>query len=80
MLKLDRQIEALESVLEKIEEKIETLEEKKQNIYYNAIDHDRDLTHVEKKRVDRIDEEIEEIEEVEDIIKNALNYIMEYVD
>ena len=80
MIKLNKQVENLESVIEKIENKIETLEEKKQSIIDNADEHERDLTDAEYKRIEKIDEQIDELSEEADSIQNAIDYLSDYAD
>jgi phage shock protein A len=47
MIKLNKQVEALENIIKKLELKIEELEEKKQAIIDNADDHGREITDAE---------------------------------
>ena len=80
MIKLNKQVESLETILEKIEEKIEELEEKKQAIIDNACDNDREITSAEEKRIDAIDLKIDELNGESDSIYNALDYLKDYTD
>ena len=80
MIKLNKQVETLETIIEKIESKIEELEDKKQAIIDNACEHDRDITDAEYKRIDAIDEKIEELEEEQDCVQNAIDYLNDYID
>lgn len=80
MIKLNKQVAALEAVMEKIEEKIEALEEKKEMIIDNACENDREITDAEYRRIDKIDEQIDELTEEADNIQNAIDYISEYAD
>ncbi len=80
MIKLNRQVEALETVLEKIEAKIEALEEKMEALEENACDMDRDMTKSEWNRWYKWEEEIDELRSEADEIENALDYLRDYVD
>lgn len=80
MIKLNRQVENLEDIINRIEMKIEELEEKKQAIIDNACDHDRELTSAEEKRMDSLDEKIDELNEEADNIQNAIDYLRDYTD
>ena len=80
MIKLNRQVESLEDIINKIEMKIEELEEKKQTIIDNACDHDRELTSAEEKRMDALDEKIDELNEEADNVQNAIDYLRDYTD
>ena len=80
MIKLNKQVEALENIMEKIDAKIEALEEKKENIIDNACEHDREITDAEYRRIDKIDEEIDELNEEVDNIQNAIDYLRDYAD
>lgn len=80
MIKLNKQVENLEDIIETIENAIEELEEKKQTIIANACDHDRELTSAEERRIDKIDEKIDELNEEADNIQNAIDYLRDYTD
>ena len=80
MIKLNKQVESLEDLIEKIGYKIDELEEKKQAIIDNACEHEREITSAEEKRIDAIDEKIEELEEEADAIQNAIDYLSDYTD
>ena len=80
MIKLNRQVEALEAVIEKIEAKQEELQDKIDAYIWRAIDADRELTEAEFKKMDQLQEQIEELEEEADIIQNALDYLRDYTD
>lgn len=80
MIKLNKQVENLEDIINRIEMKIEELEEKKQAIIDNANEHDREITAAEEKRMDAIDEKIDELNEEADNIQNAIDYLRDYTD
>lgn len=80
MIKLNKQVENLEDIINRIEMKIEELEEKKQAIMDNAFDHDRELTSAEEKRMDALDEKIDELNEEADNVQNAIDYMRDYTD
>ncbi len=80
MIKLNKQVEKLEDIIETIENAIGELEEKKQAIIDNACDHDRELTSAEERHLDKIDEKIDELNEEADSIQNAIDYLRDYTD
>ena len=80
MIKLNKQVENLEDIINKIETKIEELEEKKQAIIDNACEHDRGITTAEERRIDAIDEKIDELNEEADNVQNAIDYLRDYTD
>ena len=80
MIKLTKQVNSLESILERLEIKIDELTEKQSEIEYNAMDHDRDMTEKECDRYDALQEKIEELEAERDDIENALDYLREYTE
>lgn len=80
MIKLNRQFESLENVVEKLKDKIEELEEKQEKIEEHADEQGRDMTPTEEARWDKYADMIYELEtEIEDI-ENAINNIIEYTD
>jgi len=80
MIKLNKQIESLEAIIERIDAKIEEYEEKKEAIIDHASELDRDMTDSEYNKIDKLDEKIEELEEERDAVQNAIDYIIEYAD
>lgn len=80
MIKLNKQVEILEDIINRIEIKVEELEDKKQAIIDNADEHDREITVSEEKRMDAIDEKIDELNEEADNIQNAIDYLRDYTD
>ena len=80
MIKLNREVERLEDIIERIGIKIEELEDKKQAIIDNACDNDREITMAEERRMDAIDEKIDELNEEADDIQNAIDYLSNYTD
>ena len=80
MIKLNKQVSALEEVLSRIEMKIEELEDKKQEIIECACNSDREMTSAEEKRIDKIDEKIDELSEEADAVQNAIDYLSDYAD
>lgn len=80
MIKLNRQVAALEDIILKLEHKIEDLEEKKQAVIDNACEHDRVLTAAEERRIDGLDEKIDELNAEADDVQNAIDYLREYTD
>lgn len=80
MIKLNKEVEHLEDIINRIERKIEELEEKKQAIIDNADDHDREITTAEYRRMDAIDEKIDELNEEADNVQNAIDYLRDYTD
>ena len=80
MIKLNKQVENLEDIINKIETKIDELEEKKQAIIDNADEHDREITAAEERRIDAIDEKIDELNEEADNVQNAIDYLRDYTD
>ena len=80
MIKLNRPVDLLETILEKIEAKIEELTEKMDALEDHACDLDRDLTAAEQNRFDKYESQIEELQEEADEIENALDYLREYSD
>lgn len=79
MIKLNKQVESLEYIIEKIENKIAELGKKKEAIEEKAGNEDRDFTTAEQNRFDKLEEQIEELQEEIDGIENALIYLREYV-
>ena len=79
MIKLNKQVESLETIVEKIENKIAELRKKKEAIEEKAGDEDRVFTTAEQDRFDKLEEQIEELQEEIDGIENALIYLREYV-
>ena len=79
MIKLNKQVESLETIIEKIENKIAELRKKKEAIEEKAGDEDRDFTTAEQNRFDKLEEQIEELQEEIDGIENALIYLREYI-
>lgn len=80
MIKLNKQVEALENVIEKIERKIEMLELKKDALEECAFDEDRDMTKIEWDTFHKCEEQIEELQGEKDEIENALDYLRDYTD
>lgn len=80
MIKLNRPVDMLESILEKIEEKIDELSTKRNEIEENACDEERDLTQREWNKIFKYDEQIEELQIEMDEIQNALDYLKDYTD
>lgn len=80
MIKLNRQVESLEDVINRLEIKIEELEEKKQAIIDNACERGREITDAEERRMDAIDEKIDELNEEADSVQNAIDYLRDYTD
>ena len=80
MIKLNRPVDMLETILEKIEAKIESLQEKMDALEENACDNDRDMTASEWDRWYKWEEQIDELRAEADEIENALDYLREYVD
>lgn len=64
MIKLTKQVESLEKVLEKLGEKIELLEDRKEV----------------QERYDRIDFQLQELLAEEGDIENALDYLRSYAE
>ena len=59
MIKLNKQVEALEKVLEKVQAKADELQEKMDAIEDHAAYYDRDLTDAEQNRFDKYEAETE---------------------
>lgn len=80
MVKLNKQVNSLENVIEKIERKIEELSDKMDAIQETACDEDRELTSREWDKIWKWEEEISELEDEVIEIENALNCLREYTD
>ena len=80
MIKLNKPVEMLESILEKIEAKIEELQEKMDALEENACDHDRDMTDAEWNRWYKWEAKRDEWQSEYDEIGNALDYLREYTE
>lgn len=80
MIKLNKYVDGLESVIEKIERKIEELTDKMEAIQENACDKDRDTTQAEWNKFYKLEEQIEELKGEKDEIENALDYLRDYAD
>lgn len=80
MVKLNRPVDMLDSILEKIYAKIEVLQDKKDTIYARSYDYERDLTEKEEARIEELDEQIDELQAEADEIENALDYLREYAE
>lgn len=80
MIKLNKQVESLENIIEKIEQRIEVLRLRKDAIEEKAGDEDRDMTQAEWNRFYKLEEQIEELEGEKDEIENALDYLRDYTD
>lgn len=80
MMKLNKQVEALEKMQDKIQEKIDQLQEKMDAIEDHAGDMDRDLTQSEQDRFDHYEEQIQELECESDDIQNAIDYLLDYCE
>lgn len=80
MIKLNKQVEALERILEKIEDKQRELEEKIEAVQDAACDDDRDLTKAEENRILKLQEQIDELEDQADDVQNAIDYLSDYCD
>ena len=80
MIKLNKQVESLENIVEKIERKIEMLELKKDSLEENALDEDREMTKTEWNTFYKCEEQIEELQGEKDEIENALDYLRDFTD
>lgn len=80
MVKLNKQVDSLENVIEKIERKIEELSDKMLTLQDIAGEEDRELTSREWDKIWKWEEEISELEDEIIEIENALNYLREYTD
>lgn len=80
MVKLNKQVDSLENVIEKIERKIEELSDKMLILQDIAGEEDRELTSREWDKIWKWEEEISELEDEIIEIENALNYLREYTD
>ena len=78
MIKLNRQIDSLESAIEKIEEKIQNLTKKRNAIEEKAADDDREFTGSELNKFCELGDQIEELEEEINDIEAALEYLRHY--
>lgn len=78
MIKLNRQIDSLESAIEKIEEKIKNLAKKRNAIEEKAAEDDREFTGSELKKFYELGDQIEELEGELDDIEIALEYLRHY--
>lgn len=78
MIKLNRQIDSLESVIEKIEEKIQNLKKKRNAIEEKAAEDDREFTDSELNKFYELGDQIEELEEEINDIEAALEYLRHY--
>ena len=80
MIKLNRQFESLENVVEKLKDKIEELEEKQEKIEEHADEQGRDMTPTEEARWDKYADEIYDLETQLEDVENAMNYLVDYTD
>ncbi len=80
MIKLNKQVDALENILERLENSIDDLIGKQGEIEERAEEHDRDMTGKEQERYVKFQEKIEELEDERDAIESALDYLRDYVE
>lgn len=80
MMKLNRQYESLEKVVEKLKDKIQEFEEKQERIEEHADKHGRDMTPAELERWDKYADEIYDLETQLEDVENAMNYLVDYTD
>ena len=80
MIKLNKQVNALESILDRLDEKIEELMKKQSDIEENAEYHNREITQREQDRYDKLQEKIDNLYDEKDAIDCALDYLRDYVD
>lgn len=80
MVKLNRQANALENIIEKIDEKIEVLKEKQETIEDKAFGDGRNMTGMEQEKWDTIEEHIVELETEKEDIENALDCLKNYCE
>ena len=80
MIKLSKQVEALEAIIEKLETKIDSMEEKKQSIIEAASLNGRELTDAEYRKLDKLDEQIDELNAEADAVQNAVEQLRDYTE
>ena len=80
MIKLTKQIESLEAIIEKINDRIYELQDKKDAIEDKACDEDRDLTTREQDRFDKYDSEIDDLLYEIECVENALAFLKDCED
>lgn len=79
MIKLTKQVESLERVLDRFEEKIDTLIDMKAALEVKADRHGRQMTVHEQERYAAIDEKIRELEHERKDVESAIGYLGEYI-
>lgn len=80
MIKLNRQFESLENVVEKLKDKIEELEEKQEKIEEHADEQGRDMTPTEEARWDKYADMIYDLETQLEDVEKAMDCLIDYTD
>ena len=80
MVKLNKQVKALEKVIEKIEQKIEDLRDRFVGIEEKAWDECREMTEKERNKRYNLIEQIEELKNEINEIQYALDYLKGYTE